>query len=567
MTCRDWFQLSLKEGLTVFRDQQFSADMGSKAVKRIQDVRILRSHQFAEDAGPMAHPVRPEAYAEINNFYTVTIYNKGAEVIRMIHTLLGATGFRRGLDLYFERHDGQAVTTEDFVRAMEDANSIDLGQFRNWYTQAGTPRLRVTSCFDPERHTCTLILEQSCAETPGQSDKAPFHIPLRLALLDAQGRELPLHSTDPDFHDGLLQLKQARRSIRFDQLEQAPSLSIGRGFSAPVILDIERDNQQLAALMAHETDPFNRWDAAQSLALRVILDRVKQYQQGEDLLLPAPFVEAFLQTLCQRDADRALIATALSLPEENYLADQMAEIDVDGIHRARLFVRQDLATQLREPLWEVLHANTSNQPYEFTPQAVAQRSLKNLCLGYLMELADTESIEFCMSQLENADNMTDSLAALVHFANADTPHRETALELFEQRWLDEPLVMDKWFAAQATSRLPGTLERVKALLRHPAYAAHNPNRIRSLIGAFCHANPVHFHSAGGEGYRFLADRVLQLDQENPQIAAHLLVAFSRWRKFPEARKGLMHGELERVLGFARLSKDSREVAARILGLP
>ncbi len=567
VTCRDWFQLSLKEGLTVFRDQLFSADMGSRALKRIDDVRILRSHQFAEDAGPMAHPVRPDTYAEINNFYTVTIYNKGAEVIRMLHTLLGADGFRCGLDLYFERHDGQAVTTEDFVCAMEAANEVDLTLFRNWYTQAGTPRVHVNTDHDPEQQSFTLHLEQACPDTPGQTDKAPFHIPLSLALLDEQGRELPLKCSNPDFKDGLLQFTQPHQSFRFEALQQPPMLSIGRDFSAPVIIRIERDNQQLATLMAHETDPFNRWDAAQSLSARIILQRVHQPQTGEDPDpgLPETFVQAFSQTLLNRDADKTLIAAALSLPAETYIADQMEVIDVDTIHRARRFVRGELARQLRQPLLEIMHENTTNQSYEFTPEAVARRSLKNLCLGYLMEQADTDISALCMAQLENADNMTDSLAALVQFANIEGPQSESALGLFEQRWLEDPLVMDKWFAVQATSHLPNTLDRVKTLMRHRAYDNHNPNRVRSLVGAFCHANPIHFHNSSGDGYRFLADRVLQLDQENPQIAAHLLGAMSRWRKFSSDRQRLMRTELERVFSFTHLSSDSREVAAKILG--
>ncbi len=565
VTCRDWFQLSLKEGLTVFRDQQFSADMGSPAVKRIEDVRILRGHQFAEDAGPMAHPIRPDAYAEINNFYTVTIYNKGAEVIRMLHTLLGADGFRRGLDLYFERHDGQAVTTEEFVNALEAANDIDFTQFRRWYNQAGTPRVRVATRYDSEQETFTVDLEQSCPKTPGQCEKEPFHIPLKLALLDSQGQEIPLCSDDPNFANDLFQLKVPQHSLSFKQVTDAPTLSIGRGFSAPVILEIDRDITELAKLLAHETDPFNRWDAAQSLSVSVLLTLVEQHQTGIELSLPEQYLQAFSETLLNRNEDKALIASALGLPAENYLADQMPVIDVDAIHHACQFLRRELAQQLGESLSKVLHDNSSNQPYAFTPQAVARRSLKNLCLGYLMHLDDSEINTICMSQLESSDNMTDSLAALAFFANSNSAQRDDALNLFEQRWVDDPLVMDKWFMVQATSRLPGTLERVKSLLGHRAYDALNPNRIRSLVSAFCHANPIHFHMLSGEGYQFLTDRVLQHDQENPQIAAHMLGAFSRWRKFPTDRQALMSAELERIFSSPKLSNDSREITAKILG--
>ncbi len=565
VTCRDWFQLSLKEGLTVFRDQQFSADMGSSALKRIDDVRILRSHQFAEDAGPMAHPVRPDAYAEINNFYTVTIYNKGAEVIRMLHTLLGAKGFRQGLDLYFQRHDGQAVTTEDFVRAMEAANDRDFSQFRLWYTQAGTPRVKITTHYDPQQQAYTVELAQSCPATPGQTEKAPFHIPLKMALLDRTGNEIAAQCTAQDVTGDLLHLRRDHQTVRFEQVTQAPLLSIGRGFSAPVILDIERDDQELATLMAHETDAFNRWDAAQTLATKVILNLSARFQAHQEMTVPDHFVQAFSRTLKHPVTDKALVASTLSLPDESYLADQMDIIDVEAIHQARQGVRRALATELHDELLQTLHNNTTNHAYEFTPAATAQRSLKNLCLSYLMEVTDPQITATCMSQLENADNMTDALAALRAFANFAGPQRDVALASFEQRWVNDPLVMDKWFTVQAISHLPGTLDRVKSLMRHQAYDGQNPNRIRSLVGAFCHANPTQFHAVDGEGYRFLADRVLQLDQDNPQVAARMLGAFSRWRKFSALHKDQMQAELQRIFNFVHLSKDCREVTARILG--
>ena len=565
VTCRDWFQLSLKEGLTVFRDQEFSSDVGSRAVKRIQDVRILRSHQFAEDAGPMAHPVRPESYIEISNFYTVTIYNKGAEVIRMMHTILGADGFARGLRLYFERHDGQAVTTEDFVRAMEDANGADLAQFRRWYTQAGTPVIRVQPHFDAAAGRLEVDLEQHCAPTPGQDTKEPFHVPLRFALLDAHGRATGARPVGARTDGDVLHLTEARVRIVFEGLAHAPVLSLARGFSAPVKIELPRSDDELAFLMAHEDDPFNRWDAAQNFALELLITLTEAAAAGRTRAIPAAFVDAFARTLDDTDSDKALIAEALSLPAESYIADQMRSVDVDAIHDARQALRRSLAWELHDRLQRVMMDNQAHEPYRFAPEAVGRRALKNLCLGYLMELEDPELRRVCVSQLENADNMTDQLAALQMLANSESGERDHALAVFEQRWRDDPLVLDKWFTAQATSHLGDTLERVRALLSHPGFDLHNPNRVRALIGAFCHANAVRFHAADGAGYRFLGEQVLAIDPANPQVAARLLGAFGRWRRFDAQRQGLMRTELERILARTGLSRDSYEVASKTLG--
>jgi len=565
VTCRDWFQLSLKEGLTVFRDQEFSADVGSRAVKRIQDVRLLRSHQFAEDAGPMAHPVRPESYIEISNFYTVTIYNKGAEVIRMMQTILGEDGFECGLRLYLERHDGQAVTTEDFVRAMEDANGADLGRFRRWYTQAGTPVVRVRARHDAAARRCTLELEQHCPPTPGQPHKEPFHIPLRFALLDDAGAAIAARTGDGAVTGDVLHLSEPRAQVVLDGVERPPHLSIGRGFSAPVRLEVERDDDELAFLMAHDDDPFNRWDAAHGHALRVLLGLIESAGDGGEPALPDSFVQAFARILAARDADRALLAEALTLPSESDLADQMERIDVDAIHAARRGARRFLATRLRDAFERVLEDNRRDEPYRFEPQAVGRRALANLCLGYLMELDDPQLRRRAAAQLEHADNMTDQLAALSLLAACDAPEREQALARFEQRWRDDPLVLDKWFSAQATSPLPDTLERVRALLDHPRFELRNPNRVRALIGAFCQANPVRFHAADGAGYRFAVDQVLAIDPANPQVAARLLGAFSRWRRFDEPRRARMREALERVLAAPGLSRDCYEVASKTLG--
>jgi aminopeptidase N len=562
VTCRDWFQLSLKEGLTVYRDQEFSADKASRAVKRIQDVRILRTHQFAEDAGPMAHPVRPDSYIEISNFYTVTVYNKGAEVIRMMHTILGDAAFKAGMRLYFQRHDGQAVTTEDFVRAMEDASGSDLSRFRRWYTQAGTPVVRAATHYEPQARRLRLELQQSCPSTPDQPDKDPFHVPLSVALLDADGRAIEAHARG--VHDGVLHLTEARQEVVFDDVPSPPVLSLGRGFSAPVRIEIERDDAELAFLMSHDDDPFSRWDAAQSFALRIILDLVARRREGAAPRLEPGFVDAVERTLRARDADRALIAEALTLPSEGYVADQMACVDPQAIHEVRRFIRRALAKALTTGFQEVMAENRVNAPYAFSPDQAGRRALRNLCLGYLMELGDPQVRATCVAQLENADNLTDQLAALHLLANDDCAERDDALALFEQRWSDDPLVMDKWFTAQATAHAPGTLGRVRALLGHARFELHNPNRVRALIGAFCHANPVHFHAADGSGYRFAADQVVAIDPANPQVAARLLGAFSRWRRFDVARQGLMRTELERVLGSQGLSKDCYEVASKTL---
>jgi aminopeptidase N len=565
VTCRDWFQLSLKEGLTVFRDQEFSSDVGSRAVKRIQDVRILRSHQFAEDAGPMAHPVRPDSYIEISNFYTVTVYNKGAEVIRMMHVILGDDGFKKGIALYFERHDGEAVTTEDFVRAMEDANGADLQQFRHWYTQAGTPEVRVHQEFDVETGRFEAAFEQNTAPTPGQPEKEAFHIPLRIALLDANGRPFtaPGHDALPD--DGVLHLTRPRQKISFEGLASRPVLSVGRGFSAPVRIEIERDDAELAFLMSHEDDPFNRWDAAQTFALKVMLELIERMRDGREMALPATFLEAYGRTLGDWESDRALLAEALRLPAESYVADRMATVDTDAIHQVRQLIRRSLSWELQERFQRVMMENHANEHYRFAPDAVGRRALKNLCLGYLMELEDPDVRQVCMKQLENADNMTDQLAALTMLANSDTPEHDRAIELFEHRWRDDPLVLDKWFTVQATSHRAGTLERVHTLLEHPGFDLRNPNRVRSLVGAFCHGNPVRFHAEDGAGYRFATDQVLAIDPANPQVAARLLGAFSRWRRFDERRQQLMREQLERVLEAPSLSRDSYEVASKSLG--
>nr|VFJ87272.1 MAG: aminopeptidase N [Candidatus Kentron sp. H]VFJ88904.1 MAG: aminopeptidase N [Candidatus Kentron sp. H]VFJ95147.1 MAG: aminopeptidase N [Candidatus Kentron sp. H] len=578
VTCRDWFQLSLKEGLTVFRDQEFSAHQVARAIKRIRDARLLRESQFAEDAGPMAHPVRPDSYREISNFYTVTIYNKGAEVIRMMQTLLGEEAFRRGIELYLKRHDGQAATIEDFVRAMAQAGKTDLAMFRRWYSQSGTPRVTARGQYDPDKKTYTLTLSQSCPPTPGQPEKQPFHIPIRLGLLDREGRELPLtlagegaHAPQAGRRTRVLSLGQAHQTFQFVQIPTPPIPSLLRGFSAPVTLDITGSPQPRAALaflLAHDTDPFARWDAGQTLATRAMLDLIPLWRADPNapLRLPEDLTHAFRKTLRDTRLEAALIAEILTLPTEIALGLHMDTIDPDAIHHVRRSLRGQLAGALKDGLLEAYHAHETHDPYRYDPELAGRRRLKNLCLGYLMERSDPEIHALCLEQYHHADNMTDTLAALVPLVDRedmDPQERQGILDDFQARWRHDPLVLDKWFTVQATARRPDTLERVRGLMDHEAFSLQNPNRVRALIGAFCHRNPVRFHQANGEGYRFLADRVLELDPINPQIAARLLSALSRWRGFDPHRQQTMRAEIERVLAQPGLSKDTREIAAKM----
>ncbi len=569
VTCRDWFQLSLKEGLTVFRDQEFSADLGSRGVKRIEDVRILRATQFPQDAGPMAHPVRPESYIEINNFYTVTVYNKGAEVIRMMQTLLGPDGFRRGMDLYFQRHDGQAVTCDDFVAALADANGADLTQFKRWYHQAGTPELTVGDSYDPTARAYTLTVRQSCPPTPGQPRKDPFHIPLALGLLDAEGRDLPLRLEGEDEAwdtTRVLEVREPEQTFRFVGVPARPVPSLLRGFSAPVKLITAESDADLRFRLAHDRDDFNRWDAGQTLAIRAILTLVEHRRQGREWALPESFSAAFGQALASA-ADPALLAHVLTLPGEGYLAEQMTVVDVDGIHAAHDFVRRTLAARLRDPLraaYDALRARTEGD-YRIDAVAMGQRALKNVCLDYLLQLDDPDLHALGLRQFQEATHMTDQLGALAPLASQEGREGVEALAAFYDRWRHEPLVVDKWLTLQATSRRPGALATVRRLMAHEAFNLRNPNKVRAVIGAFGQANPYHFHAVDGSGYTFLADQVLALNDFNPQIAARLINAFTRWRKYDPIRQRGMRSQLERILAAPALSPDVYEIATKSLG--
>ncbi|WP_194714270.1 aminopeptidase N [Noviherbaspirillum soli] len=575
VTCRDWFQLSLKEGLTVFRDQEFSADMvgteSGRAVKRIDDVRVLRQAQFPEDAGPMAHPVRPDSYVEISNFYTVTIYEKGSEVVRMYQTLLGRDGFRKGMDLYFQRHDGQAVTCDDFRAAMADANGRNLDQFERWYSQAGTPRVTVKTRYDEESRTYDITLSQSCPPTPGQKTKLPFHIPVKVGLLDAVGADLPLTAEGEDVADApttrVLELTGESQTFRFVGVPEKPVPSLLRDFSAPVVLDYEYSDAELAFLMANDSDPFNRWEAGQRLATRRLLSLTRMVQNQEPMRESTANLETYAaalhKTLADSTLDPAFRELVLTLPSEGVLAEQMDVIDPQAIHTARQFMRRLLARTLRNELVQLHQLNQT--PGDYSPDALSagKRGLKNVALQYLAELDDTDSHAIAQSQYDQAGNMTDRIAALAALQNSSAPGRKDALERFYSEFEDEPLVIDKWFSLQAMA--PATdVNAVRRLMKHPAFSLKNPNRARSLIFSFCNGNPAQFHAADGSGYLFWSEQVIALNTLNPQVAARLARTLDRWRKYAPALQEQMQEALQRVAATPRLSKDVYEVVSKAL---
>tara|TARA_R110001583_G_scaffold11650_2_gene52502 strand:+ start:3291 stop:5915 length:2625 start_codon:yes stop_codon:yes gene_type:complete len=560
VTCRDWFQLSLKEGFTVFRDAEYTADMGSRTVKRIEDVSLLRTAQFAEDAGPMAHPIRPESYMEVSNFYTLTVYEKGAEVVRMIHRLLGPELFRQGSDLYFERHDGQAVTTDDFVQAMEDASSVDLSQFRRWYSQAGTPRVTVTDSYDADNQRYSLHFSQSCPATPGQPRKLPFLIPVAVGLLDPEGNDYPLAMGQTQ----LLALSESEQSFVFEGISRKPVPSLLRGFSAPVKLSYPYSRDELVFLMSHDSDGFNRWDASQRLAVAVIQELINTYQAGAELVLDPALIAAYSRVLSDPDLDPAMVAKVLQLPSEGYLAELAEVIDPQAIHQVREFVRRGLAQALEGLLMDAYRRNRSEGEYLLDASAIAQRSLQNTALAYLMALEQPRTLLLAQQQFETADNMTDALAALSLIAHSGfSDARQQALDLFFQRWQDDPLVVNQWLSVQAMSPGDDTLEQVQRLMQLPLFDLKNPNRVRALVAVFCGQNAAQFHRDDAAGYRFLADRIIELDRLNPQIASRLLTPLTRWKRYDADRQRLMRAELERIMT-SELSKDSYEVVSKSL---
>lgn len=567
VTCRDWFQLSLKEGLTVFRDQRYGEDRYSKSVQRIQEVRSLRAAQFPEDAGPMAHPVRPDAYMEISNFYTATIYNKGAEVVRMIHTLLGEDHFRAGMDLYFERHDGQAVCTEDFVAAMAAASGVDLSQFQRWYDQAGTPKVTVKSDYDASSKCHTLTLTQTCAPTPGENTKLPFHIPVRIGFVDSVGADVPLsESTVGEFDDKscVLSFTEHTQEFKFENIPADAVPSLLRHFSAPVALYYDYSDVELAHLMAHDSDPFNRWEAGQRLGLSVILRGIAAWTAGNQPEVPRAFIDAIARTLADGANDPAFAAEAMALPGAAYIAEQLEVVDAEIIFQVRMALRLSIASKLESELRAAYDTFAVEGDYSPDAHSAGCRALRNTCLSLLMDLGAENDIARATSQLQNADNMTEAMAALAALSNFDCRERDLALEAFYTKWREEPLVIDKWFGVQASSHLPGAIDRVEALMRHQDFDIKNPNRVRAVVGAFCHGNHRHFHAADGSGYRFAAEQVIALDAINAQIAARLARAFDRWRKFGDENQQHARTALEKIRDVDGLSKDTFEVISSAL---
>jgi aminopeptidase N len=563
VTCRDWFQLSLKEGLTVFRDQEFSADQGSRAVKRIADVKRLRASQFPEDSGPLAHPVRPESYVKIDNFYTATVYQKGAEVVRMIRTLIGPTHFRAGMDLYFQRHDNQAVRIEDFAQAMADASGTDLSQFRHWYAQSGTPELTATDSYDEATRRYTLSLRQHTAPTPGQDHKLPFLIPVAMGLLDPSGAALPTRlAGENQAQPGtrVLRLTEPEQDFIFVDVPARPIPSLLREFSAPVKLT-SQPQQRVRFLAAHDTDPFVRWDSGQQYATTLLLDGIDLLARGERMYPDQGLIDAMRETLHGAAADPAFAAEALILPGEAFLADQMKVVDVEHIHQARQHLRAELGLALQAPFRDTYHAMQDDGPYAPDGAAIGRRSLKNVCLGYLCAAGD---IDLVQAQYAAGRNMTDVLAALSLLNTVARPERTAAFADFHAKWRHDDLVLDKWFGLQAMSPLPDTLDQVEALMHHADFSWRNPNRMRALIASFAMANPLRFHAADGAGYTLLADVILKLDPINSQTAARIVSPLGQWRRFDPSRQSHMRAALQRVFD-TRVSAATAEMARRSFG--
>ena len=570
VTCRDWFQLCLKEGFTVLRDQQFSEAMRSEAVQRIDSVRQLRARQFVEDSGPLAHPVRPESYIEIDNFYTATVYDKGAEVVRMLRTLLGPQDFRKATDLYFERHDGEATTVEAFARSFEDATKIDLGQFRLWWSQSGTPELDVETQYDAAAQTFHLTIRQSCPPTPGQTDKKPFHIPVRIGLVGADGGDLPLQLEGENAAGEttrVLGLTCETQSFTFVNVTERPVPSIGRGFSAPVRLNLKLDDADRAFLMGRDSDLFNRWDAGQQLSQAHLLALAEASAAGRPLVADTRLLDAYGLILADADRDPAFAALALTPPTTADLIQAMPSGEANPAHAyaARRFLMQAMADALRPRLEDVHARMASTDAYQ--PDAVqsGRRALRNAVLRLLAADESPRAAELAFAQFQSAANMTDTMAALSVLSGLDHPHRTTALAAFEAKWSGNPLVMDKWLGVQAASPLPQALAETRRLTGHRAFSMQNPNRFRALISAFAMSNPVRFHDASGEGYRFVADQALAMDKINPQVAARLFGVFESWKRFAEPLRTAMRGEIERVVASGGLSKNLFEIATRSLG--
>lgn len=567
VTLRDWFELSLKEGLTDFREQQYAEDRYSAGVERIQTVRNLRSFQFPEDAGPMAHAVRPQSYEKISNFYTTTIYNKGAEVVGMICTLLGPERYRKGMDLYFQRFDGCAVTTDDFVQAMQDASGIELTQFKRWYDQAGTPHLDVESKYDADSKTFELSITQSCKPTPGQPDKLPFHIPLSVGLITPEGLELPLQLQGEDVAretSRVLSLRKPTEIIRFLNVPELPVPSLGRHFSAPVIIDYDYQVSDLLLLLKFDSDDFNRWDAGQRLVMKLLLQAIDDHSRGASApVFPDELFDAYVHILARASSDPAFAAEALTLPSEVDIGQRLVMIDPDRIHFVRQALRHAIANRLEQELRATYDQFVITDSYRPDAAQAGRRSIRNLSLSYLMVL-DTQNIRtMCFHQFQQADNMTDVLSALTDLANVDCTEREQALKTYYEKWKDEPLVVDKWLGVQAASYLPMTVDVVRSLTSHPGYDLRNPSKVYALIGSFA-GNQCNFHAANGAGYALVEEQIVALDPINPQVAANITRRFQDWKRFDPARQQKMKSVLQNLLRISTLSNETREVASKSL---
>ncbi|TDN52195.1 aminopeptidase N [Buttiauxella sp. JUb87] len=562
VTCRDWFQLSLKEGLTVFRDQEFSSDLGSRAVNRIQNVRTMRAAQFAEDASPMAHPIRPDKVIEMNNFYTLTVYEKGSEVIRMLHTLLGEENFQKGMQLYFERHDGSAATCDDFVQAMEDASNVDLSHFRRWYSQAGTPVVTVRDDYDPENELYRLTISQTTPPTAEQQEKQPLHIPFDIELYDNEGKVIPLQKNGHPIHH-VLNVTQAEQTFVFDNVYFQPVPSLLREFSAPVKLEYKWSDQQLTFLMRHARNDFSRWDAAQSLLATYIKLNVNRSQQGQPLSLPLHVADAFRAILLDENIDPALAAEILTLPSQNEIAELFQKIDPQAIAAVHEALTRTLANELADEFLAVYNANKLDA-YRVEHADIGKRALRNTCLRYLAFGDQQLAEQLVRKQYESADNMTDSIAALSASVAAQLPCRTELLAAFDEKWHQDGLVMDKWFVLQATSPAADTLSKVRELLNHRSFSLGNPNRVRSLIGAFAAANPSAFHALDGSGYQFMVEMLSELNHRNPQVASRLIEPLIRLKRYDEKRQEMMRAALEQLKGLENLSGDLFEKISKAL---
>ncbi len=567
VTCRDWFQLSLKEGLTVFRDQEFSADQRSKSLTRINDVRQLRARQFPEDASPLSHPVRPESYMEINNFYTATIYEKGAEVIRMIHSILGEEDFQKGCGLYFQRYDGMAVTCDDFIKAMVDASDVDLSQFKLWYSQSGTPKVTIHEEYDSENKIYRLKLSQTTDPTADQAIKKPLHIPLKIAVLGKDGKPQQATYLTETADEHLLHLKSASEDFNFENIAEKPMLSINRNFTAPIIIENNNDNIAKAFLMAHDNDSFCRWEACQQFSCDILLKITKDIQSGKDInniTINNDYIKAMGKIINDDGLDNGFKSLLLTLPSEEYIAEQMTVIDVDAIHQARQYLRQTIAMTYQKDFIRIYNEQIINDDFEPTSAQAGKRSLRNLSLFYMAIACKDNASEILYNHFKSSNNMTDIIAGLAELCQLNTAEKTKALAEFHDEWQNDPQVMDKWLMIQATAKNNNSLNNVKSLMKHPIFNINNPNKIRALIGAFSMANPTGFHDKSGSGYDFLAGEVIKIDKINPQVAARLLSPLGQWRRFDEIRQDKMTAALKRILAQKDLSSDVFEIASKSL---